>query len=116
MNTRSLGFRLVCWYAGVLTAVFGCVGAAIFLELGRYLQTNLRDALSRRAEQVGQILVTAHAPIDESSIANEIRSRLLPESNSRFVHVTRSDGTMLFRSGSPADRSFDPEAVDAAEH
>jgi heavy metal sensor kinase len=114
MNTRSLGFRLVGWYAGVLTAVFGFVGAAIFLELGRYLHTDLRDALGRRAEQVGQILATARPPVEEASIANEIRSRLLPESNSRFVHVSRSDGRMLFRSGSPADRSFDPEAVDAA--
>ena len=114
MNTRSLGFRLVGWYVAVLTAVFGFVGAAIYLELGRYLQTNLQDALSRRAEQVGQILTTAPNPLDEATIASEIRGRLLPESNSRFVHVAKPDGTIVYRSGLPADRSFDPDAVDAA--
>jgi heavy metal sensor kinase len=115
MNRHSLAFRLVGWYASVLAAVFAFVGAAMFLELERYLQTDLRDALSRRAEQVGRIVATAGSPIDESAIANEIRSGLLPELNNRFVRVNRSDGTVLFRSGSPADGSFDPDAVDEAE-
>ncbi|HVY63608.1 MAG TPA: ATP-binding protein [Gammaproteobacteria bacterium] len=115
MNTRSLGFRLIGWYAIVLTAVFTFVGAGIYLELGRYLETNLRDALGRRADQVGRMLLAAPSPLDEAAIANEIRSNLLPEPNNRFVHVTRPDGTLLYQSGLPADRSFDPEAVDAAE-
>lgn len=115
MNRRSLGFRLVVWFASVLTAVYVFVGAAMFLELGRYLKTNFSDALGRRAEQVAQILTAAGAPMNEAEVANEISSRLLPESNNRFVRVTRSDGTVVFRSGSPMDSSFDPDAVAAAE-
>jgi heavy metal sensor kinase len=115
MNRRSLGFRLVVWFAGVLTAVYLFVAAAMFLELGRYLKTNFRETLRRRAEQVSEILATAGAPIDETAISNEIRSRLMPESNNRFVHVSRLDGAIVYRSGSPADGSFDPDAVAAAE-
>ncbi|HUO66467.1 MAG TPA: ATP-binding protein [Gammaproteobacteria bacterium] len=115
MNRRSLGFRLVVWFASVLTAVYLFVAAAMFLELGRYLKTNFGDALRRRADEVGEILATAGAPIDEAAISNEIRSRLLPESNNRFVRVSRSDGTVVYRSGPPVDRSFDPDAVAATD-
>jgi heavy metal sensor kinase len=111
MNRRSLGFRLVVWFASVLTAVYLFVAAAMFLELGRYLKTNFGDALRRRADEVGEILATAGTTIDETAISNEIRSRLLPESNNRFVHVSRLDGTALYRSGSPVDGSFDPDVV-----
>jgi heavy metal sensor kinase len=115
MNRRSLGFSLVVWFASVLTAVYLFVAAAMFLELGRYLKTNFGDALRRRADEVGEILATASAPIDAVAISSEIRSRLLPEANNRFVNVSRSDGAVLYRSGSPVDGSFDPDAVAATE-
>jgi heavy metal sensor kinase len=34
-----------------------------------------------------------------------------PEFNNRFVRVTRAPGTLIYRSGPPADRSFDPNAM-----
>ncbi len=48
MNTRSLSFRLVTWYAGVLTAVFVLLGALIFVSLRHYLEANVLDTQARR--------------------------------------------------------------------
>ena len=42
MNTRSLSFRLVAWYAGLLTCLFVLLGALLYLDLQHFLENNLR--------------------------------------------------------------------------
>jgi heavy metal sensor kinase len=85
-----------------------------FYGLQHYLRSNLRDSVSRRSTQVEQILVEASAGATNSTIAREIETRVAPEFNNRFVRVTREPGTMIYRSGPPADQSFDPSLVSAA--
>ena len=53
------------------------------------------------------------APVDvtDSSIVKEIDTRIAPEFNNRFVRVTREPATLVYRSGPPANRSFDPSAL-----
>jgi heavy metal sensor kinase len=111
MNYRSLAFRLGAWYALLLSATFALVGAGTFFGLQHYLRSNLRDSLSRRSTQVEQILTQAPAGTSDASIAREIDTRISPEFNNRFVRVTRVPTTLVYRSGPPADRSFDPSAV-----
>ena len=53
MNTRSLSFRLVTWYAGVLTLVFVLLGALTIILLREYLESNVLDTQARRA-QIGR--------------------------------------------------------------
>jgi signal transduction histidine kinase len=113
MNHRSLAFRLGVWYTLLLSATFALVGTAAFYGLQHYLRSNLRDSLSRRSTQVEQILLQASADAGNSTIAREIETRVAPEFNKRFVRVTREPGTMIYRSGPPADRSFDPSLVSA---
>ena len=54
------------------------------------------------------------APADatNSAIAREIDTRIAPEFNNRFVRVTREPATLVYRSGPPANRSFDPSACE----
>jgi heavy metal sensor kinase len=111
MNYHSLAFRLGAWYTLLLSATFVLVGAGTFFGLQHYLRSNLRDSLSRRSTQVEQILTQAPAGATEASIAREIDTRIAPEFNNRFVRVTRVPTTLVYRSGPPADRSFDPSAV-----
>lgn len=111
MNYRSLAFRLGAWYTLLLSATFILVGAGTFFGLQHYLRSNLRDSLRRRSTQVEQILTQAPAGTSDASIAREIDTRIAPEFNNRFVRVTRVPMTLVYRSGPPADRSFDPSAV-----
>jgi heavy metal sensor kinase len=111
MNHRSLPFRLGVWYTLLLSVTFLCVGAGAFYGLQRYLRLDLGDALKRRSALVEQIMSATPAGADRSLIAEQIETRLTPEINSRFVRVTRSDGTFMYTSGVPADQSFDPHAV-----
>jgi heavy metal sensor kinase len=111
MNYRSLAFRLGAWYTLLLSATFVLVGAGTFFGLQHYLRSNLRDSLSRRSTQVEQILTQAPIGAAEASIVRDIDTRIAPEFNNRFVRVTRAPATLVYRSGAPADRSFDPSAV-----
>ena len=52
MNTHSLTFRLVAWYAGWLTLLFIIFGIFVYSSLGYYLKRDLHEALSRRVRQV----------------------------------------------------------------
>ena len=114
MNYRSLPFRLGAWYTLLLSATFVLVGAGTFFGLQHYLRSNLRDSLSRRSTQVEQILIESPADVANSTIAREIDTRVAPEFNNRFVRVTRVPGIVIYRSGPPADSSFDPSAVSAS--
>jgi heavy metal sensor kinase len=111
MNYRSLAFRLGALYTLLLSATFALVGTGTFYGLQHYLRSNLRDSLSRRSTQVEQILLQAPVDATDGSIVREIDTRIAPEFNNRFVRVTREPATLVYRSGPPADRSFDPSAV-----
>src|ERR1700723_164013 len=111
MNHRSLAFRLGAWYTLLLGATFVLVGAGTFYGLQQYLRSSLADSLHRRSAQVEQILLEAPSDVSSDTIAREINTRVAPEFNNRFVRVTRLPATVVFRSGPPANRSFDPSAV-----
>jgi heavy metal sensor kinase len=114
VNPRSLVFRLGAWYTLLLSAIFILVGAGTFFALQHYLRSSLRDSLSRRSLQVEQILLEEPAQSTAGLVARDIETRIAPEFNNRFVRVTSSSGDTVYRSGPPADRSFDPTAIDAA--
>jgi heavy metal sensor kinase len=102
MNTRSLSFRLVAWYAGVLTIVFVLLGGLTFLFLRHYLEANLLDTQARRARQIADTLVAHASRGSENVIGNQVESLYSPEINGRFIRITRADGEVVYASGKPA--------------
>ena len=113
MNTRSLSFRLVTWYAGVLTLVFVLLGALTIILLREYLESNVLDTQARRARQIADTLVVAVSRTGESGMAREVEELYAPEANERFIRITRGDGHVVYASGQPHDGSFDPATVPA---
>jgi heavy metal sensor kinase len=112
VNHRSLAFRLAVWYALLLSATFALVGTGMFYGLEQYLRSGLADSLRRRSTQIEQILSQAPAGgASDSTIVESIETRLAPEFNNRFVRLTRESSGLVYRSGVPADRSFDPAAI-----
>jgi len=111
VNTRSLSFRLVTWYAGVLTVVFVLLGALIFGSLRHYLEANVLDNQARRARQIAATLVAGVRRDSESAISTQVENLYSPESNDRFIRITRADGAVVYASGPPRGDSFDPSQV-----
>ena len=108
MNTRSLSFRLVAWYASLLTGVFILLGAIMYFDLRHFLENNLCQSQARRAQEIADTLLAHIGETGENSVIFEIKDRYEPEVNDRFIRVTRHDGSVLYVSGMPKDQSFDP--------
>ena len=114
MNTRSLSFRLITWYAGVLTAMFVLLGVLTFFILRHYLEANLLDIQARRAQQIADTLV-AHATRGEEAVMRAaVEDLYSPEANDRFIRITRGDGQVVYSSGRPRNERFNPALVPAA--
>jgi len=111
VNSRSLSFRLVTWYAGVLTVVFVLLGALIFVSQRHYLEANVLDNQARRARQIAATLVASVRRDSESALAAQVETLYSPESNDRFIRITRADGAVVYASGPPRGETFDPSQV-----
>ena len=107
MTTRSIRFRLIAWYAGVLTGVFILLGALMYFDLKFFFEGNLRDTQSRRARQIADTLLARVHETGEGHVAAEIKDLYEPEVNDRFIRVTRTNGGIVYMSGNPNDQSFD---------
>lgn len=117
MNTRSLSFRLVAWYASLLTGVFILLGAIMYFDLRHFLENNLRETQARRAQQLADAVLNRIGKTGANSVADEIKDRYEPEVNDRFIRVTRLDGQggIIYVSGVPKDQSFDPTHLPALD-
>ncbi len=111
MNTRSITFRLAAWYAAVSLLVCAGFGVYTWVGLRYYVRRSQTDTLLRRAHQVAAI-VAAHAGNEGDAFTiDQIKTSYAPELNDRFIRVRRPDGSLLYVSGVPGDKSFDPAAV-----
>jgi heavy metal sensor kinase len=113
VNTRSLSFRLVTWYAGLLTIVFLMLGVLTLVFLRHYLEAALLDTQGRRARQIADTLVAGVARTGEAALARQVEELYSPETNDRFILITRDDGSVIYVSGKPRNDSFDSLAVPA---
>ncbi len=111
MNTRSLKFQLVGWYAGVLLGGFALLGVVTYLALQNSLVSALKETQLRRARQIAQLLREEIGRPQQGQVGREVEARYAPEVNNRFVRISRRDGTLLYLSPEPHDRGFDPAAL-----
>ena len=111
MNTRSIKFRLIAWYAGWLTVVFSVFGVVVYKSLDHYLVKALRQALEMRTRHVAALV--QRSPLDWDGLGQEIHYRFAPEANNRFTRVT-ADREVKYLAGAPSDGSFDPAVVPPA--
>src|ERR1035441_2185831 len=111
MNTRSLRFQLVAWYAALLTGCFVLIGAATYVVLQSSLVGALQETQLRRARQVGQLLLDEIRGPGEARVGEEVQARYATDLNGRFVRITRGDGSLLYLSSAPKDQTFVPAEV-----
>jgi len=111
VNTRSLSFRLVTWYAGLLTLVFVLLGLLTIFFLRHYLEANVFDTQARRAHQIADTIIAAASRTGEGTVAREIEDLYSPAANDRFIRVSSGDGRLIYSSQAPKDGSFDPAQV-----
>jgi hypothetical protein len=110
MNIRSIRFRLISWFTALLLLVMLSFGAFTYWQVRTYIINVIATSMKHRAQQIAEML-PEQKPIDEGYVSREIETRYAPESNDRFIRITRGDGSVLYCSRIPADRSFTPANV-----
>lgn len=110
MNIRSIRFRLLSWFSALLLLVVISFAAFTYWRVRTYIVDVIAGSMEHRAQQIAQTLLR-NKPVDGSYVSSEIETRYAPESNDRFIRITRGDGSVLYRSRIPADRSFTPANV-----
>jgi heavy metal sensor kinase len=109
MNARSIRFRLIMWYAGLLTGAFLVFSVVLYQVLRGYLETSLGQTLFRRSEQIAVSLLAGLDKTGERYVADQIATRYAPENYDRFIRITGPNGNILYASGRTA--SFDPSRL-----
>ena len=115
MNTRSLSFRLVTWYAGVLTLVFVVLGSLTLIFLRHYLESAVLDTQARRARQIADTLIASVDRTGELAMTRQVEELYSPQVNDRFIRITGTGGRVLYISGPPHDGTFVPADVPAPD-
>lgn len=110
MNTRSLRFRLVLWYAFWLGMALLIVGISVFIGLRQYLEKRVAVTQMQRAERIAVLL---RRVVTEKNMAEDINSRFVPEATGRFIRIARPDRSVFYQSDAPHDKSFDPALISA---
>ncbi len=109
MNTRSLRFQLISWYAVLLLGTFGIIGVATYLALHDSLTGAVKQSQLRRASEIGHLLL-AQLQTDGTTVRdrlrNEIEDSFAPSQNNRFVRVTARDGMVLYESQARPGTTF----------
>ena len=108
MNRRSLAFRLIFWYCGLLLLLGAAFAAYTVTSFERYIRETTRAALASRVDAAFDMIRTL--PDDAAGLAILIEQRFAPEIQNRFVRVSVDRG-VVYQSGTPTEHLFDPAAI-----
>jgi signal transduction histidine kinase len=110
MNRRSITFRLVSWYCGLLLLLGIASGAYTYTSFDRYIRESTRVTLASRVVAVWEFSrdLLGNAP----ALATLIEQRFAPEAQNRFISIA-VDGALVYRSGPPVEPGFDPLLIPA---
>jgi heavy metal sensor kinase len=111
VNVRSVRFRITAWYASLLAGLLILFAIFIYFTLEHFLEINLRESLSRDAQTIGEALLKNVDETGEGYVVKEMEEHFAPRITSRFLRVTRSDGSLLYESGIPDNRAFNPSRI-----
>jgi heavy metal sensor kinase len=111
MNFRSIRFRITAWYGGMFALSLAFFGVLAYVGLEQYLDRILRNTLRYDAESICETILESAAGHPASFIGTEIGKRSF---NSRFIKITLGDGSLVFQSAPPDDRTFDPSKIGPA--
>jgi len=104
MNTRSIYFRLILWYSGLVIAVLLAFGTYTYKSVQSRLYQEMELTFTHRAHQIANNILGKGKSAQE--IAEQIRSVYSPEVNNRFIRILRDDHSVLYISDDPKDGRF----------
>ena len=108
MHWRSITFRLVALYCGLLLLLGASFSLFTIVSFERYAGATFQTNLAARADDVWRIV----GPIlgNPTQISVFVEQRFSPSAQDRFIRISRN-GSVIYRSNAPDDDSFDPTTI-----
>jgi heavy metal sensor kinase len=91
------------------------LGGFVYFTLHRYLENNLQETLTKEAQTISQALLSKVSETGDDYVVQEIEEHFAPRTTNHFLRVTRGNGSVLYQSGEPENRRFDPSRVRGAQ-
>ena len=108
MNSHTIRFRISVWHASLLAGSLVLNGVLTYSIVHHYLIRGLNSSVEYHARTIGEKLLANYRNRGDSYLTSELDERYAAEIYPRFIRVTRRDGSVLYQSVPPSDRSFDP--------
>ena len=108
MNWRSITFRLVALYCGLLLLLGASFSLFTILSFERYTSATFQTNLAARAADVWRIV----RPVldNPAQVSLFVEQRFNPTARDRFIRISRN-GRVIYRSDAPDDNSFNPATI-----
>lgn len=107
MNWRSISLRLVALYCGLLLVLGLSFSLFTVFSFERYTEVSIRALITARAPIIWDIIRNS---IGRPAEVSALIERFSPAEQNRFFLVS-TGGRTIYRSGMPADGSFDPAKI-----
>jgi heavy metal sensor kinase len=108
MNARSIRFRLAFYQALLLAGVLLAFSVAAFWGFRRHLTHLVETQCANLTRQIAESLLANLHASGVHYLRDEVQEHYDPERNNLFVRIVQSNGTVVYESGEPHDRSFSP--------
>ena len=112
MNPRSIHFRLTLYHGSLMALTLAIFALASYWGFRRHLIGSLESECANQTHQIAESLMAGLHVSGIQYVRDEIEEHYAPETNNLFVRILGSDGTILYESGNPHDKSFDPPHVE----
>ena len=108
MNPRSMRFRLAAYQVCLLAGVLLAFSLAAFWGLRRHLTHLVEAQCANLTRQIAESLLANVNVSGVDYLRDEVQEHYDPETNNLFVRIVQPNGTVVYQSGEPNDRSFTP--------
>jgi len=108
MNPRSIRFRLAAYQVCLLAAVLIAFSLAAFWGFRRHLTHSVEAQCANLTRQIAESLLANVHVSGVDYLRDEVQEHYDLETNNLFVRIVQPNGTVVYESGEPRDRSFSP--------
>lgn len=111
MTLRSIQARLTLWYTLLIVIVTAGFGAYTYASIDRALYKEMQGMLAQRLMHMRTDVLGDISSYTPLSLKRKIAEVYSPEENERFIRISKPDGTVLYLSGIPHGKAFDPARI-----
>ena len=111
MNAHSIYVRLILGYTLLVVCASIGFGTYTYKSLQTHLYLEMHSTLARRIEHIRKDVLPFFDTKNTATLKSQIEQIFSPEESNRYIKILRNDSDVAYLSGTPQDKSFNPQSV-----